>query len=42
MFIKLKEKGKIRHVGSMIEQLRQNGYWLSDEIVESAKKMAGE
>jgi len=26
----------------MIEELREAGYWLSDEVAEAAKKLAGE
>lgn len=37
-----KEKGLIENVGLLLEELRKNGYWLSDEIVVKAKKMAGE
>jgi predicted nucleic acid-binding protein len=37
-----KEKGLVNRVGSMIEELREAGYWLSDEVVEAAKKLAGE
>ena len=37
-----KEKGLVENVGSFIEELRKAGYWLSDEIVEIARKLAGE
>jgi predicted nucleic acid-binding protein len=37
-----KEKGLVNRVGLMIEELREAGYWLSDEVVEVAKKLAGE
>jgi len=37
-----KEKGLVENVGSLIEELRKAGYWLSDEIVEIAIKLAGE
>lgn len=42
LLIRLKEKGFIQHVGSLIEALRQNGYWLSDDIIVIAKNLAGE
>ena len=42
LLLRLKEKGFIQDIGSFIEELRQNGYWLSDDIVEAAKKLAGE
>jgi hypothetical protein len=37
-----KEKGLVNRVGSLIEELRESGYWLSDEVAEAAKKLAGE
>ena len=37
-----KEKRLVENVGSLIEELRKAGYWLSDEIVEIAIKLAGE
>lgn len=37
-----KEKGLVNRVGSLIEELREAGYWLSDEVVEVARKLAGE
>jgi hypothetical protein len=37
-----KEKGLVNRVGSLIEGLREAGYWLSDEVVEVAMKLAGE
>lgn len=37
-----KEKGLVENVGPLIEELRKAGYWLSDEIVEIARKLAGE
>ena len=37
-----KEKGLVENVGSLIEELRKAGYWLSEEIVEIAMKLAGE
>jgi predicted nucleic acid-binding protein len=37
-----KEKGLVNHVGSLIEELREAGYWLSDEVMEVARKLAGE
>lgn len=37
-----KEKGLVENVGSVIEELREAGYWLSDEVVEIAKTLAGE
>jgi len=37
-----KEKGFVENVGSLIYELRNAGYWLSDEIIEIARKLAGE
>ena len=37
-----KEKGLVENVGSLIDELRKAGYWLSDEIIEIARKLAGE
>jgi len=37
-----KEKGIVKNVGLLIEELLNNGYWLSDEIASTAKKLAGE
>ena len=40
--LRLKEKGFIQYIGLLIEELRQNGYWLSDNIMEVVKNLAGE
>jgi predicted nucleic acid-binding protein len=37
-----KEKGLVNRVGPLIEELREAGYWLSDEVVEVARKLAAE
>lgn len=37
-----KEKGLVNRVGPLIEELREAGCWLSDEVVEVARKLAGE
>jgi len=37
-----KEKGLVSRVGSLIEELRDSGYWLSDEIAKIAIELAGE
>ncbi len=42
LLLKSKEKGLIQNFTAIAEELRQNGYWLSDDIVEIAKKLAGE
>ncbi len=37
-----KEKGLVESVGTLIKELRNNGYWLSDDIMKTAIKLAGE
>jgi predicted nucleic acid-binding protein len=37
-----KEKGLLTRVGPLIDELRESGYWLSDEVVEAARKLADE
>jgi predicted nucleic acid-binding protein len=37
-----KEKGIIKNIGSLIDELRNHGYWISDRIGEIAKSLAGE
>ena len=37
-----KEKGFVESVGTLIKELRNNGYWLSDGIMKTAIKLAGE
>lgn len=37
-----KRKGLIRNVTEIIEEIRNNGYWLSDEVINTAKLYAGE
>ena len=42
MLIKFKAKREIQSISAIVEKLRQHGYWLSDEVIELAKKLAGE
>jgi hypothetical protein len=42
LLLRWKEKGVIDHVSSLISMLRAHGYWLSDDIAEHARRMAGE
>lgn len=42
LLIFAKEKGLVSQVGSLLEELREMGYWLSDEVIEIAKELAGE
>ena len=37
-----KERGLVGRIGPLLDELRQAGYWLSDEIVGIAKGLAGE
>ena len=37
-----KEKGFVESVGTFIKELRNKGYWLSDDIMKTAIKLAGE
>jgi len=37
-----KEKGVLEKIAPLLEELRAEGYWLSDEVVKVATKIAGE
>jgi len=37
-----KEKGLVENVGDLINDLRNKGYWLSDDIIDIARRLAGE
>lgn len=37
-----KERGLVRDVTSLIEELRKNGYWLSDEVIDIVKQLVEE
>lgn len=37
-----KKKGLIKNVTEIIEEMRNNGYWLSDEVINTTKIYAGE
>ena len=37
-----KEKGILEKIASLLEKLRTEGYWLSDEVIKISKKIAGE
>ena len=37
-----KERGLVGKIGPLLDELRQAGYWLSDEIIGIAKGLAGE
>jgi len=42
ILIMAKEKGVVKDVGKIIEEIRCQGYWLSDELINIAKKLAKE
>lgn len=42
LLLRAKERGLVPNIGSITEELRDNGYWLSDDIIKVAKKLAGE
>lgn len=42
VLLRLKEKGLIEKVGVVLEEMRSRGYWLSDTVIEVAKKLAVE
>lgn len=37
-----KERGILKDVGPLIDELRNKGYWLSDELIVIARRLAGE
>jgi predicted nucleic acid-binding protein len=37
-----KEKGSVGKISLLLEELRDKGYWLSDEVLQAAKRLAGE
>lgn len=42
VLLRLKEKGAIENVGVLLTDMRERGYWLSDQVIEVAKRLAGE
>jgi len=42
VLIRAKEKGFIPGVRSLLDEIRRQGYWLSDELLDAAAKRAGE
>lgn len=42
VLLRSKERGEIKEVTSHLEALREQGYWLSEEIVATARRLAGE
>jgi hypothetical protein len=37
-----KEKGIIEKIGPLLDEIRNQGYWLSDKVVDAARQLAGE
>ena len=37
-----RERGLITNVVPLMEELRNKGYWLSDELIDAAKRLARE
>jgi len=37
-----KKNGQIESIGALLQQLRTNGYWLSNEVLAVAQKLAEE
>lgn len=42
ILVEAKNKGLIENVGSALQNIQDNGYWIGASIVEAALKMAGE
>ena len=42
VLIQARQRGLIASVRQDLEMMRSHGYWLSDELIEAAAKLAGE
>ena len=42
VLLRLKEKGLIENVAILLSQMRERGYWLDDQVIAVAKRLAGE
>lgn len=42
VLIQAKQAGLLPHVLPILEQIRQNGYWLSEALLSAIAKLAGE
>jgi predicted nucleic acid-binding protein len=42
VLIRAKETGLISAVRPLLNEIRQKGYWLSEELLDAAAKLAGE
>jgi len=37
-----KEKGILEKIGPLLDEMRNQGYWLSDKVVDTARQLTGE
>ena len=42
VLLRLMEQGHVERVTPLVEAAQERGYWLSDEVVEAARRLAGE
>lgn len=42
VLLRAKERERIDAVTPLLRELQEGGYWLSDEIIEHARELAGE
>jgi uncharacterized protein len=42
IFLEAKRKGRMERIGPLLEMLRESGIWLSDAVIETALRQAGE
>lgn len=42
VLLRAKQEGHLPMVGPVLEGIRRQGYWLSDAVVETARRLAGE
>lgn len=42
VLLRLKEKQAIENVGVLLSEMKRQGYWLSDRVIEDAKRLAQE
>ncbi len=42
ILLSAKEKGFLKSIGSLIDELRNQGYWISDKVVDITKHLSGE
>jgi predicted nucleic acid-binding protein len=37
-----KERGLVKNIGPIVERMRNEGYWLSEDVIRAARTLAGE